>query len=416
MKIKKFITSAIVSIITFSSISSLGVFTASAGQDDFIMPYYNGYVEDGATMLFQNTVIDMSGYNGAGGVGFDAGVITATSEYQLNVTQENAVFYLPYAGLLEDLNSLTIKVNDSTVVPKRVYGNMPYYHAGLGGDNNTILEAIASIKPSTLEGVGKLYTFATSEEPLEYSFSKTSTQTVLHNGLNWSSYSADGYSIRFNSNTNEEYPYKLFVTEGELQNFTTNVGYEVTDVTYKEFLDSHVDELVAEIGEEYREVLYSNFNRQLDGQIKEMYDVIYHYSDYIFALLKTTLPVGDVSLTVESKIKPMVNGLYKPYVYTIRAVSVYPQACEYSLTVKTSEYLPYLVEQNIGLNNFSYTSDKQIADGYYIMSADKNPDYALDNNTPQKDKTWILYLGIGLGGAILLGTGIYLFVSWRKLR
>jgi len=182
MKIKKFIISAIVSIITISSISSPGVFTASAGQDDFIMPYYNGYAEDGATMLSQNTVIDMSGYNGVGGVGFDAGVITAMSEYQLNVTQENAVFYLPYAGLLEDLNSLTIKVNDSTVVPERVYGNMPYYHAGLGGDNNTILEAITSIKSSTLEGVGKLYTFETSEEPLEYSFSKTTTQTVLHNG------------------------------------------------------------------------------------------------------------------------------------------------------------------------------------------------------------------------------------------
>ena len=125
MKIKKFIISAIVSIIT---ISSLGVFTASAGQDDFIMPYYNGYAEDGATMLSQNTVIDMSGYNGAGGVGFDAGVITATSEYQLNVTQENAVFYLPYAGLLEDLNSLTIKVNDSTVVPELRFDDIEIKH------------------------------------------------------------------------------------------------------------------------------------------------------------------------------------------------------------------------------------------------------------------------------------------------
>ena len=416
MKIKKFIISAIVSIITISSISSLGVFTASAGQDDFIMPYYNGYVEDGATMLFQNTVIDMSGYNGAGGVGFDTGVITATSEYQLNVTQENAVFYLPYAGLLEDLNSLTIKVNDSTVVPERVYGNMPYYHAGLGGDNNTILEAIASIKPSTLEGVGKLYTFATSEEPLEYSFSKTSTQTVLHNGLNWSSYGADGYSIKYNTNTNEEYPYRLFVTEGELQNFTSNVNYEITDVTYKEFLDYYVDELIAELGEEYRAILYSNFNRQLNGQVKEINDVVYNYSAYVFALLKTPLPVGSVSVNVESKVRPMVNGLYKPYIYTVRTVSAYQQTCAYSLSIIPSDKLSYLVEQNIGLDDLSYTADKQIADGYYIMSADKNPDYALDNNTPQKDKAWILYLGISLGGAVLLGLGIYLFISRRKSR
>ena len=414
MKIKKLIISIITGIFLASSFGTLDTQIARAGQDDFIMPYYNGYTADGATILSQNTVIDMSGYNGVGGIGFDAGIITATTEYQLTVTQENAIFYLPYAGSLEDLNEMSIKVNGLSIVPERLYGDMPYYHAGLGGNGDTILDAILSVKPSTLEGIGKLYTFETSMDPLEYSFSKTNTQTVLHNGLNWSSYSADGYSIRFNSNTIEEYPYKLFVTEGELQNFTTNVGYEVTDVTYKEFLDSYVDELVAEIGEEYREVLYSNFNRELDGQVKDMYDVIYHYSNYVFALLRTTLPVGDVSLTVVSKINPMVNGLYNPYIYTIRTVSAYPQACEYSLTVKKSECLPYLVEQNIGINNFFYNSEKQIVDGYYIMSANKNPIYALDDDTQQKNKKWILYLGFGLGGTILLGTGIYLFINRRK--
>lgn len=414
MKIKRVACSIIGCLLLISSFGTVNITTASAGQDDFIMPYYNGYVEDGATILSQDTLIDMSGYNGVNGVGFDAGVITAVSEYQLNVMQENTVFYLPYAGLLEGLNSVTIKVNGSSVVPERLYGDMPYYHAGLGGDGDTILGAIASVKPSTLEGVGKLYTFETSEEPLEYSFLKTSTQTVLHNGLNWSSYGADGYSIKYN--TNDEYPYKLFVTEGELQNFTANVGYEITDVTYKDFLDFYVDELVAEIGEEYRAMLYSNFNRQLDGQVKEMYDVIYHYSDYVFALLKTPLPVGAVSLTVDSKVTPMVNGLYKPYIYTIRIVSAYQQACAYSLSVIPSDKLSYLVEQNIGLDDFFYAADKQVADGYYIMCADKKPDYALDNNTPPKDKKWILYLGIGLGGAILLGAGIYLFVSWRKSR
>lgn len=414
MKIKRVVCSIIGCLLVISSFGTVNITTASAGQDDFIMPYYNGYVEDGATMLSQDTLIDMSGYNGVNGVGFDAGVITAVSEYQLNVMQENTVFYLPYAGLLDDLNSVTIKVNGSSVVPERLYGDMPYYHAGLGGDGDTIFGAIASVKPSILEGVGKLYTFEASEEPLEYSFLKTSTQTVLHNGLNWSSYGADGYSIKYNTNTNDEYPYKLFVTEGELQNFTANVGYEITDVTYKDFLDFYVDELVTEIGEEYRAMLYSNFNRQLDGQVKEMYDVIYHYSDYVFALLKTPLPVGAVSLTVDSKVSPMVNGLYKPYIYTIRIVSAFPQTCAYSLTIIPPEEIPYLVEENIGLDDFSYAANKQIKDGYYIMSADEKPDYALNNNTPQKDKTWILYLVIGVTGTILTGAGIYLFVSWRK--
>ena len=414
MKVKQVIIGIIAGILSIGSFGVIPTQTASAGQDDFIMPYYNGYVQDGATILSQNTVIDMSAFNGAGGVGIDTGIVAATSEYQLNVTQENAVFYLPYAGLLEDLNSLTIKVNGGPVTPEPIYGDMPYYHAGLGGYNDTILEAIASVKPSALEGTGKLYTFETSEDPLEYSFSKTATQTVLHSGLNWSSYGVDGYSIKYNTNTNEQYPYKLFVSEGELQNFTANVGYEVADITYKEFLDYHVDELIAEIGEEYRAILYSNFNRQLNGQVKEIYDVVYHYSAYVFALLKTPLPVGVVSLTVESRVRPMVNGLYKPYIYTVRTVSAYQQTCSYSLSVIPSDELLYLVEQNIGLDDFSYTADKQIFDGYYIMCADKIPDYILDNNTPKKDKTWILYLGIGLGGAILLGAGIYLFVGWRK--
>ncbi len=414
MKIKKLIISVIAGVFLAGSVGSIPTQIASAGQDDFIMPYYNGYVDAGARIVSQSTVIDMSGYNGAGGVGFEPGIITATSEYQLNVTQDGAVFYLPYAGVLKELNEISVKVNGSIVTPERIFGDMPYYYAGLGGNKDTILEAISSVKPSVLDGTGKLYTFETSEEPLEYSFAKTETQTVLHNGLNWSSYGADGYSIKYNTNTNEEYPYKLFVTEGELQNFTANVGYEITDVTYKDFLDFYVNELIAEIGEEYREMFYSNFNRQLDGQVKEMYDVIYHYSDYVFALLKITLPVGTVSIDVGTKIKPMVNGLYQPYIYTIRTVSAYPQTCAYSLTVIPPEEIPYLVEQNIGLDNFSYTSNKQIEDGYYIMSADEKPDYALDNNNPKKDKTWILYLGFGLSGAVLLGAGIYLFATWRK--
>ena len=63
---------------------------------------------------------------------------------------------------------------------------------------------------------------------------------------------------------------------------------------------------------------------------------------------------------------------------------------------------------------FYYTSNKQIDDGYYIMSADKKPDYVLDNNTQKKDKIWILYLGLGIGGAMLLGSAIFLIISWKK--
>lgn len=127
MKIKKRITAIIAGIFLAGSFGTLNTQIASAGQDDFIIPYYNGYVDASASIVSQSTVIDMSGYNGAGGVGFDAGIIAATSEYQLNVEQDGAIFYLPYAGVVKDLNEINVKVNGSTVTPERIYGDMPYY-------------------------------------------------------------------------------------------------------------------------------------------------------------------------------------------------------------------------------------------------------------------------------------------------
>ena len=73
-----------------------------------------------------------------------------------------------------------------------------------------------------------------------------------------------------------------------------------------------------------------------------------------------------------------------------------------------------MLEQNIGIKDFSYTSSKQIDDGYYIMSANKKPNYVLDDNAPQKKKNWILYLGLGIGCAVLFGTAIILIADWRN--
>lgn len=143
-------------------------------------------------------------------------------------------------------------------------------------------------------------------------------------------------------------------------------------------------------------------------------DILYDYSAYTFVLMKVELPVGDSQIVVNSDVYVLVNVLYKPCIYIVRTVSPYPQAVEYSLTIIPSENLPRLVEQNIGLKDFSYTSNKQIDDGYYIMSADKKTDYVLDNNTQEKDKIWILYLGLGIGGTILLGIAIFLIISWKK--
>ena len=132
MKIKKLLTRIVAFSLVLASFGRLNMNTASAGQDDFIMPYYNGYVDNGASIVSQNTVIDMSGYNGSGGVGFDVGLCMVTTEYNLSVTQADTVFYLPYAGTLDDLDGLIITANGIEVTPERFYGDMPRYNAGLG--------------------------------------------------------------------------------------------------------------------------------------------------------------------------------------------------------------------------------------------------------------------------------------------
>ena len=102
----------------------------------------------------------------------------------------------------------------------------------------------------------------------------------------------------------------------------------------------------------------------------------------------------------------MVNGLYKPYIYTVRTVSAYPIECAYSLEIKMSPSMPYVVEENIGLSKLKYEGKTQIADGYYIVSAEKKPDYVLDN-IEVIDKNWLwrwilLIVVASVGGGFLV--------------
>lgn len=394
---------------------------ASAGHTDFIVPLFSGYVEDEnenkATLIAQDTVIDMSKYNGVRGIGFDAGEITATSRYTVSNTQEETKFCIPYMGTMDELNDVEILVNGQSVQAERLYGENPFYFAGENSGYLSVTDAIKSVQPTTIkDGTGKVYTFEAIGGEIEFSFQKNADQTVIHNGTSWSSQGVNGYSFKGKNSDMEEYPYQVFVSNGELIDFQSNVEYTVSDISYKEYVDYYLNEWIAELGEEYRPYYYSKFNRNLSGGVYDVSDVLYDYSAYTFVLMKVELPVGNSQIVVNSGVYALVNALYKPYIYTIRTITPYSQATEYSLAIIPSENLPCLVEQNIGLKDFSYTSNKQIDDGYYIMSADKNPDYLFDNDAPQKDKTWILYLGLGIGGAILLGTAIFLIVSWKKSR
>lgn len=419
-KIYKTLTGVITILIASVSIgTTIPAKTANAGHSDFIVPLFSGYVEDTskASITKHSTVIDMSKYNGAGGIDFDSGKITATSSYTISNAQVGATFCIPYMGTMDELNDVEILINGQPVQAERLYGEYPFYFAGENCGYLSVTDAIASVQPTTIkDGTGKVYTFEAIGGGIEFSFQKNAEQTVIHNGTSWSSQGVNGYSFKGKNSDMEEYPYQVFVSNGELIDFQSNVEYTVSDIAYKEYVDYYLNEWIAELGEEYRSYYYSKFNRTLLGGVYDVSDVLYDYSAYTFVLMKVELPVGDSQIVVNSGVYVLVNALYKPYIYIVRTVSPYPQAVEYSLTIISSKNLPYLVEQNIGLKDFSYTSNKQIDDGYYIMSADKNPDYTLDNNTQQKDIMWILYLGLGIGGAILFGTAIFLIINWKKSR
>ena len=390
---------------------------ANAGQSDFIIPLFSGYVEneEKTAIITQNTVIDMSNYNGVGGIDFDSGKITATSNYMISNAQAGATFYIPYMGTMDELNEVEILINGQPVQAERLYGEYPFYFAGENSGYLSVADAIESVQPTTIkDGIGKVYTFESIGGEIESSFQKKAEQTVIHNGAQCSRQGVNGYSFKGKNSDLEEYPYQVFVSNGELIDFQANVEYTVSNILYKDYVDCYLNEWIAELGEEYRPYYYSKFNRHLSGGVYDVGEVLYDYSAYSFVLMKVELPIGDSQIDVSSGVYALVNALYKPYIYTIRIIAPYPQATAYSLTIIPSGNFPYVLEQNIGIKDFSYTSNKQIDDGYYIMSAGKKPDYVLDNNTKEKDKIWILYLGLGIGGAVLLGSAISLIISWKK--
>lgn len=411
-KIVSSILSVVVGLISCITICPIKV--AKAGQDEFIAPLFSGYVEDEneASLLSHDTIIDMSLYQGIGEIGEDVGTIHATSVYKISSMKKGAVFCVPYLGTMENLNKISITVNGQLMQPIRFYGEIPYYFAGDGVGHCSIIEAIESVKSTTLiEGVGKLYTFKPIGGEVEFSFQKNQEQTVIHNGISWSRQGINGYSFKGKNSDMEEYPYQIFVSNGELIDFQSNIDYFISDITYKDYVDYYLNEWIMELGEEYRPYYYSKFNRTLSGNVYAINDVLYDYSAYAFTLMKVELPIGNSQIVVNSGVYALVNALYKPYIYIVRLVSLYPKECEFSLNVKMSENLPYLIEDNIGFSNMGYMYTKQKADGYFVVCSKKTVDYVFKNKNPKEElRLYILLCCIGLG---IMG-GLVFLISVRK--
>ena len=132
---KKIVSITLICFIVLASIVGIKPMNmASAGQDEFIAPLFSGYMEDEnkTILLSQNTLIDMSLYNGVGELGDDVGKVQAISTYMISNSEEGQAFYVPYLGTMDNLNKVEILLNGQAANIERLYGETPSYFAGDG--------------------------------------------------------------------------------------------------------------------------------------------------------------------------------------------------------------------------------------------------------------------------------------------
>ena len=152
------------------------------------------------------------------------------------------------------------------------------------------------------------------------------------------------------------------------------------------------------------------------GNVLDVSEVLFYYSHYVFALMKIELPVGESRVEVNSSVFALVNALYKPNIYIVRIVSPYPQNGEYSLEIRLSDKLPYLIEDNIGLSKLRFTDTKQKADGYFVVCSEKCAEYLLeDKNEKGKEyHNWVIPVAMGVMVLAMSGVFIFLRIKYKN--
>ena len=71
---------------------------------------------------------------------------------------------------------------------------------------------------------------------------------------------------------------------------------------------------------------------------------------------------------------------------------------------KLSEKLPYLLEDNIGLSKLKYNTMEQLADGYFVISAENEVEYLLQEKQEanKKDSTVFYISCASIMGIVLI--------------
>lgn len=335
----------------------------------FINPCFSAYVAEGSsgTIVRQKTVYDFSEYTGK----YNSKV-SLTAQYTVTSGQGGARFVYPVVTTLADLDEITITANGETLSPKIYYGEQPLYAADRETDTAYALSQCHL--PQFEDGTGILYVFETSDAPLEISFTRNDGQAVFTGSFNQKHEGPDGY--RLVRSDNATFPCRMFATEGELPTLEANVGFTKEEISYKEYIDSQVDEFVEfwEV-ERMRDYVYSRFDECRTRGVLDSDELMGSFDRYVLCLLEVELPEAkaETEVTVRSFVEPMINANFGSAIYMVRTVTPYPAAYAYTVEVKTSESLPYIIESDLAFENNTHVAQEITDDSYFIVGSEKAP-------------------------------------------
>lgn len=376
-----------------------------------IYPYFSAYIADAAngSISGQSDIFDLTAYTGA-----FRETAKVYSEYQISHTEATKITY-PLIATLEELDAISITLNNVTVEPTIQYGETPFYQAGESIDNSFFFQNVES---SELEdGEGVMYVFENITSPLSISFSLNEGQSVFFTKCNSQKYANGVYTI--SSTATDEFPCTVFATDGELLSFQSDNVYTQKTMTYSEYIDYYTQDLIDELGwKRIRDYVCSQFNRYRNNNVCSINDLWGDFDGKILCMMSIDVPqtqTGQSILKINSIAEPMKNAYFDPTIYMIRSVMLQEKEYPYRAEIKLPSNIPYIIESTYSYENGIYEASKAAADSYFVFSSEQKPIEKTYGTPSEKNNDWILYVCIAVG-VLGVATLVIIFVGLKSAK
>ncbi|MBQ8292014.1 MAG: hypothetical protein IJX88_05890 [Clostridia bacterium] len=387
--------------VIFLVVSNVSIRKINAQAFDLsISPYCSAYVRgEKASIVRRNTIYDFSGYNGD--------QIGVTDEYIISSVSTDAVLEYPVLAKLSELDKIEVTIDGEEIKSKILYGDKPLAIFGEYVDIQSALTEVYSPELDNQNGI--LYEFSGLPE---VHFVKRDGQSVFFGMANRYSYDGTGYTISGSGVA----PYRIFSTGGELAEIQSDITYAKKTISYREFVDFYAiglfEDMVETEEQRIKEYLYSRFNKYCEEKVVSLSDWLGSVDGEVLCLLQIPLPLARAKVVCKGFAKPMKNGAYKPTTYTVRTLTAYPQVYPYTVQIRTTACLPYVVEGKPYFKNGFYETEHIEADSYFVISSSNAPQIKKYGQSDGSKQTHVEIV-IALIGAVM---GIFFIGFWLKKR